>query len=145
MRISFWMNGNKMDKEKLIQLFWQIIKFGIVGTIAFFVDFLIFVFLTDVVGIHYLISSTLSFTVSVTVNYLCSMAFVFQRKEGMSKQREFVIFVILSVIGLGVNQIAMWIFVEKFFISTKISKVLATFFVMVWNFVTRKIFLEKRG
>lgn len=139
------MNGNKMNKEKLIQLCWQIIKFGIVGTIAFFVDFLIFVFLTDVVGIHYLISSTLSFTVSVTVNYLCSMAFVFQRKEGMSKQREFVIFVILSVIGLGVNQIAMWIFVEKFFISTKISKVLATFFVMVWNFVTRKIFLEKRG
>ena len=134
-----------MTKEKLIQLCWQIIKFGIVGTIAFFVDFLIFVFLTDVVGIHYLISSTLSFTVSVTVNYLCSMAFVFQRKEGMSKQREFVIFVILSVIGLGVNQIAMWIFVEKFFISTKISKILATFFVMVWNFVTRKIFLEKRG
>lgn len=134
-----------MDKEKLIQLFWQIIKFGIVGTIAFFVDFLIFVFLTDVVGIHYLISSTLSFTVSVTVNYLCSMAFVFQRKEGMSRKREFIIFVALSLMGLGVNQIAMWIFVEKFFISTKISKVLATFFVMVWNFVTRKIFLEKRG
>ena len=145
MRISFWMNGNKMDKEKLIQLFWQIIKFGIVGTIAFFVDFWIFVFLTDVVGIHYLISSTLSFTVSVTVNYLCSMAFVFQRKEGMSRQREFIIFVVLGLMGLGVNQIAMWIFVEKFFISTKISKVLATFFVMVWNFVTRKIFLEKRG
>lgn len=145
MRISFWMNGNKMDKEKLIQLFWQIIKFGIVGTIAFFVDFLIFVFLTDVVGIHYLISSTLSFTVSVTVNYLCSMAFVFQRKEGMSRKREFIIFVALSLMGLGVNQIAMWIFVEKFFIFTKISKVLATFFVMVWNFVTRKIFLEKRG
>lgn len=134
-----------MDKEKLIQLFWQIIKFGIVGTIAFFVDFLIFVFLTDVVGIHYLISSTLSFTVSVTVNYLCSMAFVFQRKEGMSRQREFIIFVVLSLMGLGANQVAMWIFVEKFFISTKISKVLATFFVMVWNFVTRKIFLEKRG
>lgn len=145
MRISFWMNGNKMDKEKLIQLFWQIIKFGIVGTIAFFVDFLIFVFLTDVVGIHYLISSTLSFTVSVTVNYLCSMAFVFQRKEGMSRQREFIIFVVLSLMGLGANQVAMWIFVEKFFISTKISKILATFFVMVWNFVTRKIFLEKRG
>lgn len=134
-----------MDKEKLIQLFWQIIKFGIVGTIAFFVDFLIFVFLTDVVGIHYLISSTLSFTVSVTVNYLCSMAFVFQRKEGMSRQREFIIFVVLSLMGLGANQVAMWIFVEKFFISTKISKILATFFVMVWNFVTRKIFLEKRG
>lgn len=134
-----------MDKEKLIQLFWQIIKFGIVGTIAFFVDFLIFIFLTDVVEIHYLISSTLSFTVSVTVNYLCSMSFVFQRKEGMSRQREFIIFVVLSLMGLGVNQIAMWIFVEKFFISTKISKILATFFVMVWNFVTRKIFLEKRG
>ena len=61
---------------------------------------------------NYLVSATISFTVSVVFNYLASMRYVFTHKEDMSRRREFVIFIILSVIGLLINNVCMWAGVE---------------------------------
>ena len=73
----------------------QIVKFGIVGVIAFAIDFGVLVFLTEVFGLNPVVSATISFIVSVIFNYLASMRYVFSHREGMSRQREFVIFVVL--------------------------------------------------
>lgn len=120
----------------------QIMKFGVVGFIAFLIDFGVLVFLTEVFGVPYLISTTIAFIVSVIFNYFASMRFVFQRKDDMSRRREFIIFVLLSVVGLILNDVFMWVFVEFFFIDYRISKIIVTVIVCIWNFVTRKIFLE---
>ncbi len=120
----------------------QFMKFGVVGVIAFCIDYGILALLTEVFGVNYLVSATISFTVSVVFNYVASMRYVFTHKEGMSKRREFVIFVVLSVIGLGINNLCMWAGVELFGIHYLITKIGATAIVMVWNFVTRKIFLD---
>ena len=120
----------------------QIVKFGVAGVVAFFIDFGVLVFLTEVFGIDPVISATVSFTVSVVFNYLASMRYVFSHREGMSRKREFVIFVILSVIGLGINDVMMWAGTAYTAIDYRIIKIVATAVVMVWNFVTRKIFLE---
>jgi len=117
-------------------------KFGIVGVIAFIIDYGVLIFLTEVCGVYYLLSSMISFVVSVIFNYLASMKYVFSGKDGMSKQKEFIIFVILSVIGLGINQLGMWIMVDKLNIFYMFSKIFVTAVVMVWNFVSRKICLE---
>lgn len=122
----------------------QIFKFGIVGVIAFVIDYGGLVFFTEVCGIDYLISATLSFTISVIFNYLASMRYVFTHKEGLSKRREFVIFVLLSVAGLILNDVFMWAGVELLGVDYRITKLIATALVMVWNFVTRKIFLDAK-
>ena len=75
-------------------------------------------------------------------NYVASMRYVFTHKEGMSRRREFVIFVVLSVIGLIINNVCMWAGVELLHIHYLITKIGATAIVMVWNFVTRKKFLD---
>lgn len=120
----------------------QFMKFGVVGVIAFCIDYGILALLTEVFCVNYLVSATISFTVSVVFNYVASMRYVFTHKEGMSKRREFIIFVVLSVIGLGINNLCMWAGVELFGIHYLITKIGATAIVMVWNFVTRKIFLD---
>ena len=124
-------------------------KFGVVGVIAFVIDYGLLAFCTEVLGINYLISATIGFTVSVIFNYLASMRYVFTHKEDMSRRREFVIFVVLSIIGLIINNACMWAGVELIrwpdWIGTHaylIVKIFATAVVMVWNFVTRKIFLD---
>lgn len=53
-------------------------------------------------------------------------------------------FIVLSVIGLGINQLFMWLFVDMMHIYYMLSKIIATVIVMVYNFITRKIFLEKK-
>ena len=122
----------------------QMIKFGFVGFLCFFIDWGIMVFLTEVFGINPLISSTISFTVSVTVNYILSVTFVFETDKNANKGSQFVIFVLLSIVGLGVNELCMWLGTDLLGIHYMITKVGATAVVMVYNFITRKIFIEKK-
>lgn len=124
------------------QLIAQFMKFGVVGAVAFVIDYGLLALLTEVFGVNYLASATVSFTASVVFNYVASMRYVFTHKEGMSRRREFVIFVVLSVVGLGINNVCMWAGVELFGIHYLLTKIVATAIVMVWNFVTRKIFLD---
>ncbi len=120
----------------------QIMKFGVVGVIATVIDFGIMNLLHYGLGLNILIANTSGFIISLIFNYLASMKYVFAHKEGMSRRREFAIFVVLSVIGLGLNNGCMWAGVEFLGIHYLIVKIGATFIVMVWNFVTRKIFLD---
>ena len=126
--------------KKLIE---QIMKFGVVGFICFGIDYGLMILLTEAAGISYLVSSGFSFSISVIVNYTLSLKFVFETNQENNKIVEFLVFIILSVIGLGINQVLMWVCVDKFHIFYMISKVGVTGVVMVYNFVTRKLILEK--
>jgi putative flippase GtrA len=120
----------------------QFMKFGVVGVIAFVIDFGLLVLLTEVFGVNYLVSATISFVVSIIFNYVASMRYVFTHKEDMSRRKEFVIFVVLSAIGLVINDVCMWAGVTLLAINYMVTKIFATVVVAVWNFVTRKIFLD---
>ncbi|MFA9375943.1 MAG: GtrA family protein [Lachnotalea sp.] len=124
---------------KLIE---QIMKFGVVGFICFFIDYFVLYAVTEFLGIDYLISSGISFSVSVIVNYILSIKFVFVTKKDANKAKEFILFVILSLVGLLLNQMIMWFTVEKLTIYYMLAKIIATAIVMVYNFISRKIFLE---
>ena len=70
------------------------------------------------------------------------MTFVFDVNKNKSKRRNFVLFIIFSVIGLILNDIIVWFVSDKLSIYYLVSKVIATVIVMVFNFITRKKFLE---
>ena len=125
------------------RVFFQIIKFGIVGVIAALVDVGVLVALKELCSVPVLLSSMISFCVSVSVNYLLSMSFVFKGK-GESRVKEFVVFVLLSIGGLLLNQLVLWAGVEFTRIHYLIIKFVAMVIVPVYNFITRKIFLESK-
>lgn len=124
--------------DKLLK---QLVKFGFVGGTAFFVDSGVLLLLTKL-GVYYMIANVISFTVSVIYNYILSMKFVFDVKENTGTSA-FIQFVILSVVGLGINELIMKICVDKLMISLLIAKIIATGIVMIYNFISRKILLEK--
>ncbi len=149
--------------KKLIE---QILKFGVVGVVCFLIDYLVGLLTMNVLLKAFgegfftqasMIGSILGFVISVIVNYVLSFQFVFERKEDMNRKTEFVIFVILSLIGMGLNSFIIWVFVEPVFNSFAWvrsfgyslvytgAKIIATAIVMVYNFVTRKMFLEKHN
>jgi putative flippase GtrA len=121
----------------------QLIKFGVVGVIAAIVDIGVLAVLKECLYVDVLVASAISFCVSVTVNYLLSMTFVFKSKK-QSKLKEFIIFVVLSIGGLCLNQFILWIGVSFTTIHYMIVKLLAMVIVPVYNFITRKIFLESK-
>ncbi|MCR5097688.1 MAG: GtrA family protein [Lachnospiraceae bacterium] len=162
------------DKKKLLD---QIFRFGVVGFSSFLIDFLI----TNIIALVMrqagttpttaaMTGAVFGFVISIIFNYILSMHWVFERRDEMDRRKEFVIFVVLSVIGLGLNEliilicmtmidgigwcgaftqwctdIANFVFPMTFEgMATAGSKIIATGIVMVYNFVTRKKFLEKK-
>lgn len=125
------------------KLFIQLFKFGIVGVVAAIVDVGLLTLLAEKFGVDVLISAAISFSVSVIVNYICSMKFVFLGKK-QNKWKEFIIFLVLSMGGLLLNQLIMWFGVKWFSSHYLLVKVLAMLIVPIYNFITRKIFLESK-
>ena len=64
--------------KKLIN---QILKFGVVGGIAFVIDYGILFLLAKVIGLNELISAAISFIVSLTFNYFLSTKWVLKQKN----------------------------------------------------------------
>lgn len=120
----------------------QILKFGVVGGLAFLIDYGLLYFLTEYLHIYYLISSVISFTVSLILNYILSIKWVFDVTKKQT-YKEVIIFVVLSVMGLGINQLVMYVGSDLLHIHYMFTKLVTTAIVMVWNFITRKIFIEK--
>ena len=77
---------------KIIQ---QFLKFGVVGALCFVIDTGLYT-ICNFIGIPYLISGVIGFSVSVVVNYLLSMKYVFVRRDDLSRKKEFTIYLILS-------------------------------------------------
>ena len=125
------------------KLFKQILKFGVVGGIAFVIDYLTLIFCKEVLGINVLLSAAIAFTTSVIFNYILSIKFVFDVNEKNDSKRNFILFIIFSIIGLGLTELIMWLGTDILLIHYLLVKIIATAIVMVFNFITRKIFLER--
>lgn len=149
-----------MEKDKKKKLLEQIIKFALVGGTSFVIDFIITMIVSAVlrkmgldIAAAATVGSVFGFCISLIYNYIMSMKFVFARKDDMNRGAEFLIFLVLSVIGLGINTLIMNVGV-KLVVSlidldanlvTAGVKMFATGVVMVYNFISRKLTLEKKN
>ncbi|MBQ3308232.1 MAG: GtrA family protein [Aeriscardovia sp.] len=131
----------------------QFAKFAVVGAVAFFVNWAI---MNAMLLMHCsaVLASTVGFVISLVYNYVASMQHVFAHREDMPRWMEMLIFVVSSVIGLLINDLIIWIFTSvmisgvpsgsgKYKLFSNIGMLVATVIVAVWNFLVRKILLDK--
>ncbi len=91
-----------MDKDenkksgKNRNLFTQILKFGVVGGLAFLIDFAVYTISNKLLPFEkgYVVAGVLGFSISLIFNYFASMKFVFDRREDTSRKKEFTIFLV---------------------------------------------------
>lgn len=131
-----------INKIRYNKLFNQILKFGIVGGMAFVIDYSVLVLFKEIFKLDVLLSASIAFTVSVIFNYIASIKVVFDVNQNKSNSKSFILFIIFSIFGLGITEIIMYLGTEKLNMHYLIVKVIATILVMVFNFITRKKFLE---
>lgn len=123
-------------------------RYFVTGGLAFVVDFGAFAIALYYFDIHYLISNLIGLAAGNVVNYLLTVRWVFStEKRKMEKYvfLEVVVFVLISLFGMGLNELLMYVFVGMLCIQELISKVAAAVIVLLYNFLARKFILFKSG
>ena len=139
-------------------IFWEIFRFAIVGLVAAVFDFATcfvvqFIFFKgNEAGYVTFIATACGFIIGVIINYLMSTYMVYKAaKSNFSKSfKGMLTFFILSAIGLGIG-VGIQYFLYDFlyvsqnigFFSYPVDFVIRTLIVMVYNYITRKIFIYK--
>lgn len=138
--MKYW---NYLFKDKTDKLFIQLFRYTFVGGIAFVVDFGSLFALTEFFNVYYLTSAALAFILGLTTNYILSVLWVFNTRTVNKKWLEFVIFAVIGVVGLGLNELIIWFFTEKVLLHYLVSKIISTILIYLWNFFARKFILFK--
>lgn len=120
----------------------QFSKFAVVGITSLAVDYILLLVLVELLHVDFLIATSASFLASAVVNYFLSMRYVFSRRDDLSRKREFTIFAVLSAVGLGLNDLFMFVGVAVLSIGYQVMKLISTFMVTWYNFFSRRRFLD---
>ncbi|MCK9205393.1 MAG: GtrA family protein [Bacteroidales bacterium] len=123
----------------------QLFRYGFVGGIAFLVDFGTLFVLTEYIHFHYLLSAAIGFIFGLIVNYLLSIEWVFNNRTIGNRWLEFLFFTIIGLIGLGLNELFLWILTDILAVYYLLSKIITTILVYFWNFFARKALLFNKA
>ncbi|GHV34847.1 hypothetical protein FACS1894178_3190 [Bacteroidia bacterium] len=127
--------------KKTTNIFLQFIRYGISGGIAFAVDFFLLYILTEYADFHYLIAGTISFSVGLIITYLFSILWVFDKRRFRSRTTEFLLFVLIGIVGLLLTVVLMWLLTDMIHFHYLLAKIITTVIVTLWNFLAKKYIL----
>ena len=135
----------------------EVVRFAVTGGICFLVELAVLILLKGRFGIDTLIATPIAFLVSVVLNYLLCVAWVFRgaKNKGAGAKAGFLV---TSLIGLGLNELLMLLFRlilgedaviltlgDKVINMYVLNKCLATLIVMIWNYFSKRAVLYRKA
>ena len=120
----------------------KLLKFGIVGCSGMIVDFGITYLCKEILKINKFLSNGFGFLLAATSNYFLNRNWTFNSQtEDIGTQ--YVQFMIVSTIGLGINSLSLYILNEKLKWNFYFSKLIAIAITTIWNFFANLLFTFK--
>ncbi len=141
----------KSDFAKKHILIVQMLKFCVVGTSAFLLDTAIFSFFAHGLNINSYVALAIAFVLTLFYNYFMSTKWVFENSDAKGGFWQIQVFALLSAIGLLLTEVIYGALMNYVSFPSSISadakemfsKIFSSLIVMVYNFITRKLFLER--
>ena len=119
----------------------QVLRYLLVGGLAFLVDYATLLSLVDLAGWHYGVATAVGFAAGLLTNYLLSIKWVFNSRTLGSRRAEFIVFALIGALGLLLTELMMWTGVDLLSIDYRVAKLFAVATVLFWNFTARKLLL----
>lgn len=132
---------NKLFIAPTQSTFLQLFRYGFVGGVAFVVDYGTLYSCTEFLSLHHLVSAAIAFLLGLIVNYLLSTSWVFASRGKVNRFVEFVVFAIIGIVGLALNELIIYIGTDLCSLHYMLSKLISTAIVFFWNFFARKLAL----
>ncbi len=117
-------------------------KYAIVGCLGTAIDLGSLYVFVDILHIHLLVSTALSFILAVINNFTLNKYWTFQNQNS-NIRKQFIKFLIVSVTGLLLTEICMAFFVYGLHIWYMVSKLMTSGLVLLWNFLANKYWTFK--
>jgi len=111
----------------------KFMKFGAVGATGVVVDFSFTWLAKEKAFIQKYVANAIGFTVAATTNYFLNRWWTFH-SNNPELAMEYSRFLLVSIIGLGLNTLIIWFLVSKRNRNFYISKLFAIGLVTIWNF-----------
>lgn len=117
----------------------RFIRFGIVGASGMVVDFGVTWLCKEKLRWNKYVSNSLGFILAATNNYLWNRVWTFQ-SQSEAVAREYISFVVIALIGLGLNNLIIYLLHERWHLNFYLSKLIAIACVTLWNFSMNYVF-----
>lgn len=129
----------KTDNGKI-----QFFRYFFVVGASFGTDFIILYTFTELLSVHYMISTVAGYLAGMGINYMLSIKWVFKYRVHNSKTLEFSIFIGIGLLGMVINQGLMWLFTDLLGIYFLFSRMISAVIGYFWKFFARKHLLFKK-
>ena len=125
----------------------QFVLYGAISVAALALDYGLLIFLTEYVGIYYLVSASISFLAGMLLVYVTSISFIFHERRLSSASVEFTSFAAIGLAGLVLNGFLLWCITTGTPLSYQLAKVPTAGIVFLFNYLARRnlLFSAKPG
>ena len=123
----------------MMDFIFKFLKFGIVGILGMAVDFLITWLCKEKLQFDKYISNSIGFIIAASSNYFFNRVWTFQSTNNQIV-KEYSSFLLISIFGLGLNNLIIYVVHEKMKFNFYLAKVIATGIVVLWNFFANYFF-----
>jgi putative flippase GtrA len=130
------MNVNLKELERFL-------KFMVVGTIGFVVDFGTLNLLVLLAGMNLLVANTISFSLAVLSNFTWNRLWTYPDSRSKPIRSQLLQFFVVNVVGWGINTGVLALLTPVFTelvgqLGYNIAKAIATIIVLFWNFFVNR-------
>ncbi len=119
----------------------QFFRYIFVGGFSAGVNLVTIFIFTSSLHVHYLLSELVAFIVATIVNYVLSILWIFKRSQHF--KLEFMVFTLIGVGGLGINELILWVCVSKLKLYYLLGEAIAIAIVTIWSFALRRVLFMK--
>ncbi len=112
----------------------KFLKFVVVGFSGMLVDYGFTFLFKEIVRIQKYIANSIGFIIAATTNYIFNRVWTFH-SDNPDIAVEYTKFLVISIIGLGINNLILWLIVSRLKWNFYVSKLFAIGVVTFWNFL----------
>jgi|LauGreDrversion4_1035100.scaffolds.fasta_scaffold06049_2 putative flippase GtrA len=120
----------------------QLIKFALVGITGMGLDFGTTWLLKEKVKINKFVANACGFSIAVVNNFILNKYWTFDNQNPIATE-QFVKFLVISIVGLGINSLLLFILLKKIKGNFYLVKLAVIGLVFFWNFSANYLYTFK--
>jgi putative flippase GtrA len=122
----------------------QLIRFGVVGGVGFFVNLAVYTLFVHYAGVDYHVASVIAWMVAVANNFVLNRHWTFDAREGEARFQA-IRFLLVSLVALAFSQLLLTALVEWAGVAKVPAQALAVAGSMPLNFLGNKLWSFREG